>query len=280
MTKSAGDDLSAPASRFARDGWDASMRLGAVVPHADVGPECELGAMAGHQVSIHAARLYFSAMRAGGEMDEKIPHDPVAAFAAPPHVDRVVESLGASPLDVIALAFTSSAYKHGLAGEQALVARLAPAARQLPITSTCLAAAAALRASAARRIALVNPPWFDAELDEAGAAYFRAQGFNVVHHAPCGLPSGQRFITQEGLLDWIQRIVAASGADTVMVLGNGQRAVGVIAAAEAELGITMLTANQLIFWHALRIANRDLPVRGYGRLFELPLLEESVRQSA
>ncbi len=28
--------------RFNRDGWDADIRFGAVVPHADVGPECEL----------------------------------------------------------------------------------------------------------------------------------------------------------------------------------------------------------------------------------------------
>jgi maleate isomerase len=210
-------------------------------------------------------------MRAGGEMDEKIPHAPVASFAAPPHVDRVVEGLAASPLNVVALAFTSSAYKHGLAGEEALVLRLAPAARQLPITSTCLAAAAALRATSAARIALVNPPWFDEALDTAGADYFRAQGFNVVHHAPCGLRSGQRFITPEGLHDWIGKVVAKSGADTVMVLGNGQRAVGVIAAAEADFGITVLTANQLILWHALRLTGDDSEVVGYGRLFGLPL---------
>jgi maleate isomerase len=268
------------SSRFARDGWDARLRIGAVVPHADVGPECELGAMAGPMVSIHAGRLHFSAMRAGGEMDPTIPHDPIAAFAAPPHVDRVVESLGAAPLDVIALAFTSSAYKHGLAGEEALVARLAPAARQVPITSTCLAAAAALRASGAARIALVHPPWFDADLDQAGARYFAAQGFHVVHHAPCGLPSGQRFITPEGLHGWIRKVVKTSGAETVVVLGNGQRAVGVIAAAEADLGITVLTANQLILWHALRLTGFAAPVVGYGRLFELPLVGAGAQSRA
>jgi maleate isomerase len=223
--------------------------------------------MAGSTVSIHAGRLYFSAMRAGGEMDEKISHDPVAAFAAPPHVDRVVESLAASPLDVIALAFTSSAYKHGFSGEQALVGRLAAVARGLPITSTCLAAVAALRASGAQRIALINPPWFDEALDHAGADYFRSQDCNVVHHAPCGLPSGQSYITPGGLHDWISRVVEVSGADTVMVLGNGQRAVGVIAAAEADFGVTVFTANQLLLWHALELTGHDSTVTGYGRLF-------------
>jgi maleate isomerase len=254
---------------FVRDGWDASLRIGVVVPHADVGPECELGAMAGSTVSIHAARLHFSAMRAGGEMDPKIPHDPIAAFAQPPHVDIAVENLAASPLDVISLAFTSSAYKHGISGEEALISRLGAAARDLPITSTCLAAAAALSKSGAKRIALVNPPWFDEALDSTGADYFRDQGFNVVYHAPCGLPSGQRHITPDGLYDWIGKVADKSKADTIMVLGNGQRAVGVIAAAEADFGVMVLTANQLIFWHALRLTKHDLVVTGYGQLFNL-----------
>lgn len=267
-------------TRFARDGWDAPVRIGAVVPHADVGPECELGAMAAGRISIHAGRLHFAAMRAGGEMDETIPHDPVAAFAQPPFVDRVVESLAASPLDAVALAFTSSAYKHGPDGERALIRRLAPAARDLPVTSTCTAAAAALAAVEAKRIALVNPPWFDADLDAEGAAYFWALGFDVVHSAPCGLPSGQKHITPQGLFDWVAKVSRESGADTVVIGGNGQRAVGIIAAVEKELGITLLTANQLILWHALRLVGRDAGIRGYGRLFDLPLPESARRDAA
>ena len=104
------------AALFRPDGWNRSIRIGAVVPHADVGPEAELQAMATDDITIHGSRLYFSAMRAGGEMDEKIPHNPVALFAQPPFVDEAVESLAASPLDALALAFTSSAYKHGPAG--------------------------------------------------------------------------------------------------------------------------------------------------------------------
>lgn len=252
---------------FNTDGWDASIRFGAVVPHADVGPECELAAMAGPQISVHAGRLYFSAMRAGGLMDEKIPHAPVASFAEPPYVDRVVEQLAASPLDVIGLAFTSSAYKHGPDGELELAQRLRQPARDIPLTTTCLAAAAAFSALESKRIALVNPPWFDTELDEAGAVYFREQGFNIVHHAPCGLASGQQFITPQGLFDWISGVIADSGADTVFVAGNGQRAVGVIEAIEKQHGATMLTANQLILWHGLKLLDSKIEITGYGRIF-------------
>ena len=256
-----------PAALFRSDGWNRSIRFGTVVPHADVGPEAELQAMATDDITIHGSRLYFSAMRAGGEMDEKIPHDPVASFAQPPYVDEAVESLAASPLDAVGLAFTSSAYKHGPDGERTLIERLRPRARDLPLVSTCLSAERALAKLGAKRLAIVNPPWFDAELDELGASYFEAAGFRVVHHAPCGLPSGQKYITPQSLYDWIVKIVAESGADAVFVGGNGQRSVGIIDAVEKTLGVSMVTANQVILWDALRSIGSNARIEGYGELF-------------
>ena len=253
--------------RWMPDGWSARIRIGVVVPHADAGPEAELGAMAPPDVSIHASRLYFSAMRAGGEMDETIPHQPVESFTAEPQLDEAVESLAAAPLNVLALGFTSSAYKHGPDGERELVRRLGKRARGMPIVTTCLAAEAALAKLGARRIALVNPAWFDSDLDRLGARYFEKQGFTVVHHAPTGLPSGQKYVTPSTLYDWIARVVADHSVDAVFAAGNGQRAVGVIAAAEEELGISMITANQVILWDALRQTGQDIPIKGYGRLF-------------
>ncbi|MFC8527683.1 maleate cis-trans isomerase [Nocardia sp. NPDC057227] len=251
--------------RWKPDGWDARTRIGIVVPHADVGPEAELRAIAPPTVSVHGARLYFSAMRAGGVMDPTIPHRPVESFTEPPYLDETVESLAASPLDVIALGFTSSAYKHGADGERALLDRLSEPARGIPVVTTCLAAERALRTLGAETLALVNPPWFDSALDELGARYFRDVGFDVVHHGPAGLRSGQEFITPESLYDWIAKV--GTGADAVFVAGNGQRAVGVIDALERDLGIFVLTANQVLAWDALATAGEREPVVGYGALF-------------
>ncbi len=252
---------------FRPDGWNRSIRIGTVVPHADIGPEAELQAMATDDITIHGSRLYFSAMRAGGEMDEKIPHAPVASFAQPPYVDEAVESLCASPLDAVGLAFTSSAYKHGPDGERALIERLRPRARDIPLVSTCLSAERALAKLGARRLAIVNPPWFDADLDGLGATYFEKAGFTVVHHAPCGLPSGQKYITPQSLYDWIAKVVDESHADAVFVGGNGQRSVGIIEAVEKTLGVSMITGNQVILWDALRSISADVRIEGYGELF-------------
>lgn len=254
-------------SRWQPDGWHARTRVGVVVPHADVGPEAELSAMAPPEVSVHGARLHFGAMRAGGEMDKKIPHTPVSEFTAAPALDDTLGALAEAPVHALALAFTSSAYKHGPNGERELIERLQPRSRGLPVVSTCLSAERAFAALGARRIAIVNPAWFDADLDRQGADYFEAQGFEVVHHAPCGLPSGQSYVTPPALYDQVSRIVSDQAPNAVFVGGNGQRAVGVIDAVERNLGVDMVTANQAIFWDALRQAGESVRPQGYGRLF-------------
>jgi maleate isomerase len=257
-------------TEFNRDGWDASKRVGVVVPHADVGPEAELQAMAPPEVTIHASRLHFGAMRAGGLMDPKIPHQPVRSFTEEPHIDDAVALLAAAPLDVIALGFTSSAYQHGPVGELALIDRLSRRSRKIPLVSTCLSATDALRAFGARKLALVNPPWFDEAMDELGAAYFAGQGFDVVHHGPAGLPSSQAAIRPDLLFDWVCSV--SRGADAVFIAGNGQRAVGIIAALEAELGVPVLTANQVLLWASLQVIGASMAVDGYGRVFTRSLV--------
>ncbi|MFD9635943.1 maleate cis-trans isomerase family protein [Streptomyces violascens] len=252
------------------DGWDASTRIGVVVPHADVGPEAELQAMAPASVSIHGSRIHFAAMRAGGEMDEKIPHDPVRAFVEPPFLDQAVELVAASPLHALTLGFTSSSYVLKAQGEEALYERLAPFTRGLPITGTTRAARAAFHALGAHRIALVNPPWFDNTLSGQGADYFREFGFDVVHHGPCGLPSDQKAITPDNLSAWIRTTVASHRPDAVLVAGNGIRAVGTIKPLEEELGFHVITANQVILWHALHLADAAhlaADITDYGHLF-------------
>lgn len=259
-------------AQAARDGWEARARIGVVVPHADVGPESELQALVPEDVFVHGSRVHFGAMRAGGEMDPKIPHDPVRAFVEPPHIDNAVELLAASPLDVIALGFTSSAYVLGAAGEKELFDRLSAYTRGIPLTATTRAAVAGLEALGARRIALVNPPWFDDKLSSQGADYFTEQGFTVAHHGPCGLPSNQKLITPEALSQWIRTTVAGHEPDAVVVAGNGIRAVGVIEGLERELGFAVLTANQVLGWHALHLAGAGEAARqvtGYGKLFSV-----------
>ncbi|MGW8780641.1 maleate cis-trans isomerase family protein [Streptomyces sp. NPDC055796] len=249
------------------DGWDTRARIGVLTPHADVGPESELRAMAPADIGVHAARVPFGAMRPGGAMDPTIPLAPVRAFAEPPHVDDAAELLAAAPVDVLAFAFTSSAYVTGAEAEAAMLDRLSARAHGLPVVGTCSAMTQALRTLAAVRIALVDPPWFSAELNRLGRDYYEAAGFDVVYAAPCSLPSGQRLIRPAALHDWIVGHVPAD-AQAVVVGGNGLRAVGAVESTEQTLGRPVLTANQVLLWAALHaVGIPDAGIHGYGRLF-------------
>src|SRR5690606_16965054 len=110
------------------------------------------------------------------------------------------------------------------------------------------------------------PPWFSVELSALGADYFRSQGFEVVYAAPAALPSGQRHIHPGNLYEWERTHVPAS-AEAVFIGGNGFRAVGVIRALEEDLRRPVLTANQVAFWQALRLAGTRVSVTGYGEIF-------------
>src|SRR5919205_980238 len=152
-------------NRWKPDGWEATVRVGVLTPHADVGPESELQAMAPPGVAIHAARVPFGAMAAGGAMDPTIALAPVRAFAEPPHMDDATELLAAAPLHAIAYGFTSSAYVIGVEGEAEMISRLERRTRGIPVVATCTAVVEGLRVLDARRMALIDPPWFDIELN-------------------------------------------------------------------------------------------------------------------
>ena len=253
--------------RWTVDGWEATVRIGVLVPHADVGPESEFRAMAPPGVGIHSTRVPFGAMSAGGAMDPTIPLAPVRAFAEPPHVDDAAELLAGAPLDAIAYGFTSSAYLLGVEGEAEMIARLDRRTQGIPVVAACGAAVEGLRVLGARRIALFDPPWFDTELNSLGRRYYESAGFDVVYSAPCGLASDQSKIMPSDLHAWVSEHMP-SDADAVVIGGNGFRAVGAIATIEEDLGRPMVTANQALLWAALRVADADPTlVTDYGRLF-------------
>ncbi|MCT9092500.1 maleate cis-trans isomerase [Streptomyces sp. ASQP_92] len=252
------------------DGWDVRVRLGVLTPHADVGPESELRAMAPSDVGLHTARVPFGAMRSGGGMDPTIPLAPVRAFAEPPFVDEAAERLAAAPLDAMGFAFTSSAYVLGAAAEAAMLDRLCTRAGGVPVVATCAAMVEALRVIGASRPALVDPPWFDTELNELGRRYYQDAGFEVPFSAPCSLPSGQTLVRPADLYEWVSAHVPER-ADAVVLGGNGLRAVGVIERLELRLERPVLTPNQVLLWAMLRAAGTFTDdITGYGRLFSLP----------
>lgn len=162
----------------------------------------------------------------------------------------------------------------GVEGDHALQARLEKRTRAIPVVIPGLAAARALRALGVRRLALVDPPWFSAELNRMGADHFRSEQIEIVYAAPAtGLPSSQHDQHPGRLHEWV-RAQVPTNADAVLFGGNGFRAVGAIEALEEDLGCPVLTANHVTFWNALRATGVRPPVTHYGRIFAEPLPAE------
>jgi maleate isomerase len=186
-------------------------------------------------------------------------------LTTPPFLDATADVLKRGSLDVIGYASTSSAYAMGFDAEAALVSRLSRRVG-IPVSATCASAVLALRVLDVDRIALVHPPWFDAELNKLGAAYFESGGFDVILSTSAGLSFDPQRIETADVFEWTSRIVS-DDAEAVFIGGNGFRAAGAVASLEAAIGRPVLTSNQVLLWDLLEHAGATFQVGGYGRLF-------------
>jgi maleate isomerase len=252
------------------DGVGSLARIGILVPHFDPVPETEFKTLAPEGISIHTARVLLGTL--DNEGNTAFQRGPAAAraFAEPPQVDNAALLLASIPVDVIAYAYTGSSYICGPDGDAALKARLQAHVRGIPVVIPAEAFRLALRALGVRRITLIHPPWFSADLDEAGAAYFQRHGFDVAYHASARLRSDFGEVSPEQIYDWARGHVPAS-TDALVIAGNGMRAIGAIEALEQTLGVPVLSANQVAFWHALRLVGLHAPLRHYGCIFAASL---------
>jgi maleate isomerase len=246
----------AQAPEWRPDGLGSVARIGVLTPDSDPVPESEMSVMAPDGVSIHGSRV--------GR-----PSRLARAFAEPPYVDTAVELLSGLAPRVILFAFTSSSYALGAEADKAVRARLESRSGKIPVLFTCPAATEALRVLRARRVALIHPPWFAEEMNAQGENYFKTQGFEVVRSTRISPSRSFTEVPPAEVYEWTKRNVPRQ-ADAVFVGGNGLRAVGAIHALEEGLGKPVLTANQVLFWQALRLVGVASQVTQYGRIFTEP----------
>jgi maleate isomerase len=243
---------------------DTVIRIGVLTPHAALGPEAEFPEMAPGRLVSCVARIPSDEATAVGSGDGPTTPSELRALTAPEFIDPAADQLGQS-IDVVGYASTSSSYAIGFDAEEALLSRLS---RRLgiPVLATCASAVLALRVLGVERIALVDPPWFDDELNELGAAYFRSQGFDVVSWASADLSLDARQIGGASVFEWTSRHVGEE-AEAVFIGGNGFRAAGAIEPLEGALDRPVLTSNQALLWNLVAHAGTTFRIRGYGQLF-------------
>jgi len=172
------------------------------------------------------------------------------------------------PFDAIAYACTSGATIIGEARVAAAIHQVIPG---VAVSNPLSAAKAALRALGLKRIGFVTPyvaAVSGAMRDNLTGDGFEIAAFGSFEVAEDGVVAR---MTPACILAAIRRVGAAPDCEGVFVSCTNLRTAGILEQAEADLGKPLVTSNQALAWHLLRLAGRPEPLSGRGKLFTLPL---------
>lgn len=189
--------------------------------------------------------------------------DQAAALGEVDVVAAAARDLATPEPAVVAYACTSASFVHGRAGERALVdAMLASGIPQAVTTSgSLLEALAELGLLDGGRVAVATP--YDDAVGGRLDAFLAEGGARVTGIANLGLTARIWTLTDDAILDLV-RAAAAHACDAIFVSCTNLVTYDLVAPLEAELGVPVLTANQVTMWAALRRAG--LAAVGPGRL--------------
>jgi maleate isomerase len=179
-------------------------------------------------------------------------------------LDEAADVLVDEAVDVIGYASTSSGYAIGLDAESAMLSRL-ERRLHVPAVGTCASAVLALQMLGIERIALVHPPWFDAELNRLGTSFFEGAGFRVGGAASAELSLDPAAIEPMDVVDWARKHVE-DDAEGIFIGGNGFRAAKAVERLEAALERPVLESNQVLLWNLLVRSGATFSLAGFGRL--------------
>lgn len=240
-------------------GFGARAALGLIVLQADETVEPELRWLLG----LEGVALYHSRVPSGAEVT---PESLAAMRAEIPAATRLLPPTAA--LDVIGYACTSGAT---IIGEAAVAAAIRSVRPEVAVSDPLTAAKAACRALGVARLGFVTPyvaavsAAMRRKLEEAGLEIAAFASFEESEEAVVAR------IAPASVLDALLRVGAAPDCEAVFAACTNLRASGVIAEAEARLGKPVVTSNQALAWHMLRLAGLPDGLPAGGSLFRCAL---------
>lgn len=166
-------------------------------------------------------------------------------------------------LSCIAFACTSISFIHGMGGDTQIIERIENAAG-VPATTTSTAAVRALRTLGAARVAVATPyvDGINVKLEE----FLKGHGLQVVSmqgmklgHGIGAVPAGEVYQFARG--------VHHPDADALFISCTNFATIEILDALEQDLGIPVISANQVTMWDALNLAQVKPCKPGMGSLF-------------
>lgn len=177
------------------------------------------------------------------------------------------EELRSHHVDVCLWACTSASFAFGVEGARRQVRELAEALG-VPSSSTSLAFLSACGALGLKRVSVAST--YPDELSGAFRDFLETAGLAVVHMGSLGIRSGDESALIER--DEVLRFARSNDhphAEAVLIPDTALHTAGFLCELETAVGKTVLTANQVTMWEALRLASRMTPQSGLGQLMEV-----------
>jgi maleate isomerase len=170
--------------------------------------------------------------------------------------------LPGSDLDAMIYSCTSGT---AVIGAKQVEERIQAAKPGVPCTTPLTAAAAAFGALAVSRIAVLTPyvdevnQTIKTSLLEAGAHISSFLSFGMESDVDMALIPAQTLIAAAVETD-------TQDAEALFISCTALRTVGIVEELESRLGKPVVTSNQAMFWHALRLAGYTRHLDGFGQL--------------
>jgi maleate isomerase len=231
--------------------------IGVIIPY-DFALDRELWRWVPAQVSLHITRTPY----------QDVPVSVAQAMAVGDRktVAKCTRDLMVVEPAAVAYACTSGSFIGGLAGEAALVAGMVEAGAPMAVT-TSGAVIAAAHALGLKNVAVVTP--YDESVGAKLRAYLNEAGVEVTAQNDMGLTGRIWTVPYEVTADLVRR-TAQSGGDAVFLSCTNLRTYDLIAALEQELGVPVITANQVTMWAVLAAAGIAAVGPGQSLLGERP----------
>ncbi|WP_439109346.1 maleate cis-trans isomerase family protein [Lentibacter sp.] len=236
-------------------GFGGAAKLGLIVLSTDETLESEARqVLAGRDVSLVHARIAAEAdvtPKTLKMMEERLPD--VAAL--------LPEGLAA-----VGYACTSASTVIGPARVAELVGRSHPRAA---VTDPISAVMAALKALKAKKIGFVSP--YVKEVTAPMRELLGEAGFETVSELSFNVAEDKKVarIAEISTLEAIESIAKSNACDAIFASCTNLRTFGILAEAERRAGCPVISSNQALIWHLLKLAQVDASGWGPGALFEL-----------
>ena len=232
-------------------------RIGMLYPSSGIS-EREVEKMLPQKISLHVTRIPMSMPT----------YDSLSHMAD--SVEEASKLLEDAHVDIIAFNCTMGSLIRGKGYDQKIIKRIRQATG-LPATTTTTAVVAGLRTLDIKKLILVSP--YTELLHQKEKAFLEGEGFRLLNDRCVGLSDCFQQYEMEPLR-WCEMVIAMQQpqCEGYFISCGGIRVVEIIQQLESGLGKPVITSNQALIWHCLRIMGLQEPIEGFGRLLKTPLV--------